>query len=99
VGGTLFVRHRNESDARRREDVQGVHERRADDTEDVGHALRDQRFHEGLRRRHPDPALHDRTLQLRQVGLLHVCHAVLLGEGTPGSRRPLSETTGLSPLK
>lgn len=44
--------HRHESDASRREDVQGVHERRADDAEGVLHPVGHQRLHEGLARGH-----------------------------------------------
>jgi hypothetical protein len=38
----LFVRHRYEADARRREDIEGIHVRGADDAEHVGDALRHQ---------------------------------------------------------
>ena len=50
-------------------DVERVHVGRADDAEDVVHALRDQRFDERLGRRHSLYALGDGA-----VGLLHIGH-------------------------
>ena len=52
VAGALLVRDRNEADAGERKQVERIHVRRADDAEDVGHAVRDQRFDERLGRRH-----------------------------------------------
>ncbi len=52
VAGALFVHHRDQADARRREDVHRIHEGRAHDAEHVGHAIGGQRFNEGFRRGH-----------------------------------------------
>ena len=45
VRRALLVHRRHEADARRRKQVERVHEGRADDAEDVLHALGDQGFH------------------------------------------------------
>ena len=52
VAGALLVRHRDEADAGRPEQVERVHIGRADDAEDMGDALRHQGLDEGFRRRH-----------------------------------------------
>ena len=52
VAGALLVRDRDEADAGRLEDVERVHVGRADDAEDMLHAMGDERFDKGLGRRH-----------------------------------------------
>ena len=52
VPATLLVRHRDEANAGERKQVERVHVSRADDAENVFHAIGDQRFDERLRRRH-----------------------------------------------
>ncbi len=65
----LFVRHRNEADARSGKNVERVHIGRADYAEDIGHALCHHGFDERLRRRH---SLH--ALGYGAVRLLHIGH-------------------------
>ena len=48
VGCTLLVDNGNQANARRGEDVHGIHERRAHDAEDGGDAVRHHRLDEGL---------------------------------------------------
>ena len=50
--GALLVRDRDEADAGEREQIERVHEGRANDAENVLDALRDKGLHECLRRRH-----------------------------------------------
>jgi hypothetical protein len=48
VDGALLVRDRDKLDARRRKDVEGIHERRADDPENVADAVGGESFDQGL---------------------------------------------------
>ena len=48
MGGALLVNRRNESDAGGRKQIQRIHIGRADDAEDLGDALRDQRLDKGF---------------------------------------------------
>ena len=48
VGGTLFVGDRDESDSCGIEEVEGIHESGADDSEGVRDALLDERFYDGF---------------------------------------------------
>ena len=52
VGRTLLMHHRNEADARRREDVHRIHEGRPHDAENVLHPMGHHGLHESLGRRH-----------------------------------------------
>ena len=52
MDGVLLMRHRDEADAGRLEDVERVHIGRPDDAEDVLHAMRRQGFDESLARGH-----------------------------------------------
>ena len=56
VAGALLVADRDEADARGREQVERVHVGRADDAEDVGHALGRQGLDERLAGSHPGHA-------------------------------------------
>jgi hypothetical protein len=58
VAGALFVHHRDQRDAGRREDVHRVHEGRTHDAEHGVHALRDHGLDEGFGRGHLRQALH-----------------------------------------
>ena len=67
VAGTLFVSNRDKANASGLEKVQRVHVGGAHDAENVSDALRDQGFHEGLRRRHFDFALGDAAINLGRL--------------------------------
>ena len=82
VSTALLVRNRNESNAGKGKQIERVHVSRAHDAEHILDAVRDERLHERLRRRHLLFAGHREMLGIRHR--IHVAPSRCLASPIPG---------------